>query len=61
MSDEPKKPEPAKCRYCDKVAMLHVTDPDPETGKMKTLHLCEEHAAEFLCGGNPDRPASPRD
>jgi hypothetical protein len=65
MSDETKRPERKlpelpKCRRCDKIAMLHVTDADPDTGKMKTLHLCERHAAEFLSGGNPDRPADPR-
>jgi hypothetical protein len=64
VSDEPKQVENPfgrpKCRLCDKVSVLLVTDADPSTGKITSLDLCEEHAAEFLWRGNPDRLADPR-
>ena len=47
MSDEPKKLEESwpggVCDICGKIATLTLTDVDPSTGKLKTLHFCLEH------------------
>lgn len=62
MSDEGSKTERfwpgEKCDLCDKLATLHMTDPDPKTGRPKTIHLCPEHSP-FVWGANPKRPCDP--
>jgi protein arginine kinase activator len=43
-----------KCQQCDKPAVFHITDLTDE-GKPHELHLCEDHAREYLTssGGEP--------
>lgn len=46
-----------KCQQCDKQAVFHITE--LETGQVRELHLCEEHARSYLnqaeaAGGGPD-------
>ena len=46
-----------KCQQCDKQAVFHITE--LETGQVRELHLCEEHARSYLNqaeagGGGPD-------
>lgn len=36
-----------KCQYCDKPATFHITDLTEASGAM-VMHLCEEHARDFL-------------
>ncbi|MBN2021746.1 MAG: UvrB/UvrC motif-containing protein [Pirellulales bacterium] len=42
-----------KCQHCDKPATFHITE--LTDGKPQELHLCEEHAREYLTesGQNP--------
>ncbi len=44
-----------KCQYCDRTATLHITE--LVDGKATELHLCKEHAQEYLtqadAGGTP--------
>ena len=48
-----------KCQYCDRTATLHITE--LLEGKAQELHLCKEHAQEYLAqaesGGNPSATA----
>ncbi len=45
-----------KCQQCDKQAVFHITE--LETGEVRELHLCEDHARTYLSqsesGGPPD-------
>lgn len=45
-----------KCQQCDKQAVFHITE--LETGEVRELHLCEDHARVYLSqsesGGGPD-------
>jgi protein arginine kinase activator len=45
-----------KCQQCDKQAVFHITE--LETGEVRELHLCEDHARTYLnqaeSGGGPD-------
>jgi protein arginine kinase activator len=45
-----------KCQQCDKQAVFHITE--LETGDVRELHLCEDHARAYLNqaepGGGPD-------
>jgi protein arginine kinase activator len=47
-----------KCQHCDKPATFHITE--LTGGKPQELHLCEEHAREYLTqsGGDPTSAAS---
>ncbi|MBQ6828516.1 MAG: hypothetical protein IJO46_10935, partial [Thermoguttaceae bacterium] len=36
-----------KCQKCDKIATFHITEITDE-GQPEELHLCEEHAYEYL-------------
>jgi protein arginine kinase activator len=43
-----------KCQQCDKQAVFHITE--LETGQVRELHLCEDHARAYLNqaeGGGP--------
>ena len=44
-----------KCQQCEKQAVFHITE--LETGQVRELHLCEEHARSYLnqaeAGGSP--------
>ena len=42
-----------KCQQCDKLATFHITE--LAGGKPQELHLCEEHARQYLT--QPDEPA----
>ena len=46
---------PMKCQKCDKQATFHITE--LTGGKPKELHLCEDHAREYLTQSG-DEPAS---
>ena len=35
-----------KCQQCDKHAVFHITE--LETGEVRELHLCEDHARTYL-------------
>ncbi len=35
-----------KCQQCDKQAVFHITE--LETGEVRELHLCEDHARGYL-------------
>ena len=35
-----------KCQHCDRQAVFHITE--LETGEVRELHLCEEHARTYL-------------
>ena len=46
-----------KCQQCDKQAVFHITE--LETGEVRELHLCEDHARTYLsqsesAGGNDE-------
>ena len=45
-----------KCQQCDKQAVFHITE--LETGDVRELHLCEDHARTYLSqsesAGGPD-------
>jgi protein arginine kinase activator len=49
-----------KCQQCDKQAVFHITE--LETGEVRELHLCEDHARSYLNqsenggGGTPAEP-----
>ena len=47
-----------KCQQCDKPATFHITE--LTSGKPQELHLCEEHAREYLTqsGGEPSQGGS---
>jgi len=48
-----------KCQQCDKPAVFHITE--LETGDVRELHLCEDHARAYLnqaeAGSGPEEPA----
>ncbi len=44
-----------KCQHCDKPATFHITE--LTSGKPQELHLCEDHAREYLTQSNAE-PAS---
>jgi protein arginine kinase activator len=46
-----------QCQKCDKTATFHITE--LAGGKPQELHLCEEHAREYLAHGQEDQPAAP--
>ena len=52
-----------KCQQCDKQAVFHITE--LETGEVRELHLCEDHARSYLNqsepggGGEGEEKASP--
>jgi len=50
-----------KCQQCDKQAVFHITE--LETGEVRELHLCEDHARAYLNqsepSGGPDDEAGP--
>ena len=35
-----------KCQQCEKQAVFHITE--LETGAVRELHLCEDHARVYL-------------
>jgi protein arginine kinase activator len=35
-----------KCQHCDRQAVFHITE--LETGEVRELHLCEDHARSYL-------------
>lgn len=43
-----------KCQKCDKPATFHITE--LTDGKPQELHLCEEHAREYLTGSAEEQP-----
>ena len=50
-----------KCQECDKQAVFHITE--LETGEVRELHLCEDHARTYLnqsesAAGDDDEKAS---
>jgi protein arginine kinase activator len=45
-----------KCQQCDRTATFHITE--LTGGKPTELHLCEEHAREYLTHGPDDQPSS---
>ncbi len=50
-----------KCQQCDKQAVFHITE--LETGEVRELHLCEDHARAYLnqseAGDDePDEPSA---
>jgi len=53
-----------KCQHCDKQAVFHITE--LESGAVRELHLCEDHARSYLnqseAGGGeaPDDEAAPK-
>lgn len=50
-----------RCQQCDKQAMFHITE--LESGEVRELHLCEDHARVYLNqsegGSQADEPAGP--
>lgn len=48
-----------KCQKCDKAATFHITEL-VKGSKAQEVHLCEEHAKEYLAGGEQtsDEPLS---
>ncbi len=45
-----------RCQKCDKPATFHITE--LTGGKPQELHLCEEHAREYLTQSGGDEPSS---
>ena len=45
-----------KCHQCDKLATFHITE--LTGGKPQELHLCEEHAREYLTESDPEPSAA---
>ncbi len=45
-----------KCQYCDNTATIHITE--LTGGKPEELHLCEQHAREYLENGGEEPAAS---
>jgi len=45
-----------KCQQCDKSATFHITE--LTGGKPQELHLCEDHAREYLAPSEDEAPAS---
>ena len=51
-----------KCQQCDKQAVFHITE--LETGEVRELHLCEDHARTYLNqseaaeGDDEDKPSA---
>ncbi len=41
-----------KCQHCEKPATFHITELTDANGP-SVAHLCEDHAKEYLSGGNP--------
>lgn len=56
-----KKSEFMQCQQCDKQAMFHITE--LETGDVREIHLCEDHARVYLnqaeADGDSTDPDSP--
>ena len=52
-----------KCQQCEKQAVFHITE--LETGSVRELHLCEDHARVYLNqaegGAGPAEEAEPGD
>lgn len=46
-----------KCQKCDKPATFHITE--LTGGKPQELHLCEEHAHQYLTAQEPDQGETP--
>ena len=46
-----------KCQKCDKPATFHITE--LTGGKPHELHLCEDHAKEYLTENEPSQGAAP--
>ena len=46
-----------QCQECEKTATFHITE--LAGGKPQELHLCEDHAREYLAQGNEDQPPAP--
>ncbi len=46
-----------KCQKCEKQATFHITE--LEGGKHQELHLCEEHARQYLTQSETETTASP--
>lgn len=46
-----------KCQKCDRPATFHITE--LAGGKPQELHLCEEHAREYLTDSDSETPAAP--
>ncbi len=46
-----------KCQYCDRTATLHITE--LTDGKAIELHLCKEHAQEYLSQADSGEPTQP--
>jgi protein arginine kinase activator len=44
-----------KCQKCDRSATFHITE--LTSGKPQELHLCEEHAREYLTESEPEQGA----
>lgn len=44
-----------KCQYCEKPATFHITELTGDAGP-QVLHLCEDHARDFLQSGKSDTP-----
>jgi protein arginine kinase activator len=43
-----------KCQQCDRPATFHITE--LTGGKPQELHLCEDHARQYLTSSNPEQP-----
>jgi protein arginine kinase activator len=46
-----------KCQHCDRQAVFHITE--LETGEVRELHLCEEHARSYLNQSEAAADAAP--
>lgn len=46
-----------KCQQCDKQAVFHITE--LETGDVRELHLCEDHARAYLNQAEPGGGGEP--
>ena len=46
-----------KCQQCEKTATFHITE--LTGGKPQELHLCEDHARQYLTQSDAGEPASP--
>jgi protein arginine kinase activator len=46
-----------KCQQCDRPATFHITE--LTGGKPQELHLCEEHARQYLTQSDEEQPATP--
>ncbi len=46
-----------KCQKCERPATFHITE--LEGGKHTELHLCEEHARQYLTQGEGEPGAAP--